>query len=149
VIPEHLDTRLRNREGNALARVRDAIAAGRELRGRRDALRRIVDALRSGGAAMRGVHVHLERGLVGLQQLLVAFRELRRVLTLVRGGHRVQRLLVRVRIGVMLARPEVRDARLRGGSDASVPGRNRTIGIGGLLGAQRCELGAELRGVGS
>jgi hypothetical protein len=49
---------------------------------------------------------------------------------------------------MMLAGPEVRDTRLRGGRDAPVPGRNRTVGIGGLLGAQRCELGAELRGLG-
>jgi hypothetical protein len=49
---------------------------------------------------------------------------------------------------VVLAGLEVRDARLRGGRDAAVPGRDRTIGIGGLLGAQRRELGAELRGVG-
>ena len=108
VVPEHLDAFLRNGEGNALAGVRDAIAALGELRGGGDALGGVVDALRSGGAAMRGIHVHLEGVAVGLQQLLVAFGQLVGVLAHVRRGDRVQRLVAGVRIGVMLARAEVR-----------------------------------------
>ena len=148
VVPEDLDAFLGNGEGNALTGVGDTIAAFRQLCGCRNPFGGVVDALGRRGAAMRGIHVHLEGGAVGLQQLLVAFGQLAGVLTHVRRGHRVQRFVARVRVRMMLAGAVVREARLCGRGQTAVPRGNGTVGVARLLAAQWRELGAELRGIG-
>ena len=97
---------------------------------------------------MGRIHIHLESVPIGLQQLLVALGELVGVLAHVGRGDGVQRLVVGVRIGVMLARTEVREAGLCGRGEAAVPGGDGAVGVARLLRAQWRELGAELRGVG-
>ena len=150
VIPEHLDAGLAE-SGTECPRPRlvTPLPPAASFGGAGDALGGVVDALRERGAAMRGVHDHLEGVAVGLQQLLVAFGQLGGVLAHVPGRDREQRLVVRVRIGVVLARAEVREsppatAEVMPPSHAGiVPSR-----IAGLLGAQRRELGTQLRGIG-
>ena len=143
VIPEDLHALLRDRERNADHGSGHAVAAGREIGSCRNALGRIIDALRVRGRAMARVHIHEVRVLVRLEKRLVSFGEIRGVLSGVLCVDFEKRLFVRKRIGMMLARRVTRHAGFFRGDETAIPRGDRARGVARLLAAKRREIGAE------
>src|SRR5437763_7495275 len=144
MVPEHLYSDLRDRKGHAADRAGHAVAVRNQLAGGGVALGSVVDALGGGGAAVGRIDQHLVVGVLP-EQRLVTLGELRGVLGQVGRVDGEEWLVVRVRIGVVIAGMVVGEAGLKGGLEAPGPGGNAAIGVAGLLAAERRELRTQPR----
>ncbi|MNG06959.1 hypothetical protein D3C84_902380 [compost metagenome] len=142
VVPDHLDTALRDREGVvAIAgEIGQAVTVIDRCHVQGAALGRLVDIRRYGHGSVGGINRDFIRLGIALEHRYLAIGEFVLVLVDGRRGDGEQRLFIGERVG--------QEALAVHGSgvfwQATGPGRNRAIGIAGLLGAQRGQAGAEL-----
>ena len=140
VVPDHLLSVLRQRKRDATGGGGHAVAAVRQLGGADVGLGGVVNILRRGGAAARGIHRHLVSGGIPRQKRLVPFGEVVGVLLGVGRCDSCAWLVGGERVGVMIARL-VTGRRL---CDAPLPGGDGAGGVAGLLGSKRRQAFAQV-----
>ncbi len=152
-VPDRLQAVLGNRERHTAGGADDTVAAGRQLGAGGVGDRLVQVALRVGGAALGGIHVHLPGGVL-LEHRHLARRQVRLVLVGIAGVDGEQQLVGRIRVGVVaagdIAGYRLGDAAGKGGNGAGRiaghfgPHRRQRLAEGGWVGRQqRCRAGGE------